>query len=95
MTFEQLQQALQVFALSERATLKEIKSRHRKLVKHHHPDHNPRHEPEDIRRINAAYQVLLDYCRGYRFSFSREEFLEQYPEERLRQQFSDDPVWKG
>jgi hypothetical protein len=37
----------------------------------------------------------LAYCRDYRFSFSREEFLEQRPEERLRQQFAQDPIWGG
>lgn len=95
LTFDQLQQALQVFGLSERATLEEIKFRHRQLVKQHHPDHNPLRDPEGIRRVNAAYRVLSTYCRGYRFSFSREEFLEQHPEERLREQFSGDPVWGG
>jgi hypothetical protein len=38
---------------------------------------------------------LMAYCRDYRFSFSWEEFLEQRPEERLRQQFAHDPIWGG
>jgi hypothetical protein len=29
----------------------------------------------------------------YRFSFAEEEFLEQNPDERLRQQFMDTPLW--
>lgn len=52
-------------------------------------------ENDRIQQINAAYQILLAYCRDYRFSFSREEFLEQRPEERLRQQFAQDPIWGG
>ena len=92
MTYRQLQRALEVFGLGERASLKDIKDRHRLLVKKHHPDHNPAQAPERIREINEAYRLLLEYCGGYRFCFSREEFLEQNPEERLRQQFSQDPV---
>jgi hypothetical protein len=94
MEYEELIDALGVFSLSGRVTLQELKARHRALVKRHHPDAGGG-ENESIRQINAAYQVLLAYCRDYRFSFSREEFLEQRPEERLRQQFAHDPIWGG
>jgi len=60
----------------------------------HHPDAGGSVN-DRIRQINAAYQILLAYCRDYRFSFSREEFLEQRPEERLGQQFAQDPIWGG
>ena len=95
MTHAELQEALTRFGLGERATLKQIKARHRQLVKAHHPDHGAGGDPETIRQVNAAYQVLLAYCENYRFSFGEEEFLEQFPEERLRRQFSWDPVWGG
>jgi hypothetical protein len=94
MEFEELRQALEVFSLTGRVTLQEIKSRHRVLAKRFHPDAGGE-DAERIRQINAAYQVLLAYCRDYRFSFSREEFLKQRPEERLRQQFAQDPIWGG
>lgn len=95
MTFEELSQARQLFGLPERVTLREIKARHRALVKRFHPDRGETEDPESIRRINAAYRLLLDYCGNYRFSFAREEFLEQNPEERLREQFSQDAIWRG
>ncbi|ALC14955.1 DnaJ domain-containing protein [Desulfuromonas soudanensis] len=94
MEFEDLREALDVFSLTGKASLQEIKARHRALVKRHHPDAGGS-ENDRIREINAAYQILLAYCRDYRFSFSREEFLEQRPEERLRQQFAQDPIWGG
>ncbi len=94
MEFEELQRALTIFSLKERVTLREIKARHRDLVKRFHPDAGGG-DSERIRQINAAYQVLMAYCRDYRFSFSREEFLEQKPEARLRGQFADDPIWGG
>ena len=93
MTFAELQMALRVLGLGERATLKEIKSRHRELVKRHHPDTGNTDDPEKIRAVNTAYQVIQDYVSAYHFSFAEDEFYEQNPEERLRRQFMDDPLW--
>lgn len=93
MTFEELQNARRLFQLGERATFREIKSRHRELVKLYHPDSGNGHDPERIRQVNAAYKILLDYSESYRFSFAEDEFYEQNPEERLRVQFADVPLW--
>jgi len=95
MTYRTLQDALAVFGLGERATLKQIKARHRALAKTYHPDRGESADPLAMQRVNAAYRILLAYCEGYRFSFSEAEFLEQVPEERLRRQFGWDPVWGG
>lgn len=95
MNYQDLKLALQFFGLEERATLKKIKTRYRELAKEHHPDHGEQNTPEDIRKINAAYEILSSYCENYQFCFSEEEFLEQNPEERLRRQFAWDPVWSG
>ena len=75
--------------MGERATLRDIKSRHRELVKRHHPDVGVTSEPETIRQINAAYRIILDYVSEYRFSFTENEFYQQNPEERVRHQFMD------
>lgn len=93
MTYADLQEALRVLGLGERATLKEIKTRHRQLVLIHHPDIGKVDDPETIRQVNAAYRVLLDYVAEYRFSFAEDEFYEQNPEERISMQFADDPLW--
>ncbi len=95
MTFTDLQQALAIFGLTGRATLREIKARHRELVKRNHPDCGGDSSPERIRAINAAYAILRAYCDQYRFSFAEEEFYEQNPDERLRRQFAGDPIWGG
>jgi len=95
MTYRQLQDALAVFGLGERATLKQIKAHHRTLAKTYHPDRGEVSDPDKMRQINTAYRVLLAYCENYRFCFSEAEFLEQVPEERLRRQFDWDPVWGG
>jgi len=93
-SYQDLHAALEILDLPERARLDEIRSRHRQLVRRHHPDAGGG-DDETIRRINAAYRLLSDYCRAYRFDFSHAEFLEQCPEERLREQFAGDPLWKG
>jgi hypothetical protein len=35
----------------------------------------------------------MSYLQTYRFCFSEEEFYRQNPDERLRAQFANDPVW--
>jgi DnaJ-class molecular chaperone len=93
MTYVDLLEARIVLGLGERATLKEIKTRHRELVKRHHPDTGNTDDPETIRKVNAAYRVLIDYVTAYRFSFTEDDFYEQSPDERLMRQFMDDPLW--
>lgn len=93
MTYTELTDALVVLGLGERATLKDIKARHRELVKRHHPDAGNSGDPDAIRKVNAAYRVLQDYLTEYQFSFAEEEFYEQNAEERIRHQFMDDPLW--
>lgn len=93
MTYADLKTSLRTFGLGERASLREIRARHRALVKRHHPDTGQEGDPEMIRQVNAAYQVLLDYVKEYRFSFAEGEFYEQNPEERIWQQFKTDPLW--
>ena len=94
MSYDDLVEALKIFGLNDHATLAEIRTRHRQLVKSHHPDRCGE-DSEEIRRINRAYQLLRDYCSNYRYTFSLEEYLQQNPEERMRRQFYDDPVWGG
>jgi len=93
MTFEELQAALDEFDLPPSTTWKKIKARHRELVRRYHPDKGEQADVDKIKRINAAYKVLSSYVSDYRFDFSREQFLEQYPEERLREQFWSEKPW--
>lgn len=93
MRYAELREALRVFGLGERATLGDIRVRHRDLVKRYHPDAGNGDEPDRIRKVNAAYRVLREYVDSYRFSFAEDEFYEQNPEERIRRQFMADPVW--
>jgi len=95
MTFADLKQSLDILGLYDRVTMKQVKSRHRELVKRYHPDSGNDVDGEKIKLINAAFRVLSDYLDSYRFSFSEDEFYTQNPEERMRLQFMDNPHWGG
>jgi DnaJ-class molecular chaperone len=95
MTYRDLNLAREIFGLNERVTLQELKNRQRELVKRLHPDAGNADEPEQIRKVNAAYQVLQEYIGQYSYSFTEEEFYEQNPEEGLRRQFLDDQLWSN
>ena len=89
MTYTEMQEALWILGQRERCTLKELKARHRELVKRHYPDRVAGGDQEIIRNLKAAYRVIQEYVSEYRFSFTEEEFYEQNPDERLRRQFMD------
>ena len=93
MTYEELEHARNLLGLGNRATIREIRTRHRHLVKQHHPDSGSAPDQEFIREINRAYQIITAYLAEYRISFTEQEFYEQCPDEFIRRQFRDDPVW--
>ncbi len=95
MTHAELKAALAIFGYSERdeLTMAQVKRRHRDLSRKNHPDLQG--DAHAMQRINAAATILLAYLTDYRFSFREEEFYRQNPDERLRMQFSNDPVWGG
>ncbi len=97
MTYAELKTALAVFGWSERdtPTLAQVKRRHRDLAKVFHPDRQGERTSADMQKLNSAAAVIMFYLNNYRFSFSEEEFYSQNPDERLRMQFANDPVWGG
>lgn len=74
--FEQVNAARIMLELPERATMEEIKSSYRKLIRKWHPD-KCREDIETCREMTTniitAYRILNDYCKNYKFSFSKEE----------------------
>ena len=57
-----LSECYQILELTPQATLEEIKSTYRQLVKRYHPDRNPgdRQASERFIQINQAYETLLE-----------------------------------
>lgn len=92
-SYEAFREALTVLGLGDRATLKEIRFRHRSLVKIYHPDKGEPVDPEMIRKVNAAYRIVTEYIAGYHFHLSEEEFYRQNPEALMMKRFAEDPIW--
>lgn len=88
--FEEVDEARKLLGLGEAATLKEIKSAYRRLAHRYHPDkHSGATEvdTEKIKRLNWAYQVLMDYCNDYKYSFREEGVARTYPHDEYIRKF--------
>ncbi len=77
---EKIQEALKTLNLSSLVSLNDIKKRYRELSKKFHPDLNSQNS-QKFREINEAYKILKDYIENYRFTFSKEEIIKQFPRE--------------
>ena len=72
--FEKIDAARVLLELPKRATMQEIKSNYRVLIRKWHPDRCN----EDIEtcqemtaKIIAAYRIINEYCKNYEFSFTK------------------------
>lgn len=78
LSFETIMKAKTLLGLHDKATLFEIKSRYKNMMKEWHPDMHPE-DPEGAHRmstqINEAYATLIEYCEKYEYRFD-EEFLQ-------------------
>ena len=95
MTYAELQNAVKMLGLSGHMSAKDIRDGYRELVKLHHPDRGADADNETIRQLNSAYGIIEEYLQAYQYNFSKEQFYQQYPEERLREQFYNTDLWGG
>ncbi len=77
--------ALDTLNLPVLVSYEDIKERYYELSKMEHPDINQRESR--MRAINEAYSVLKRYIFLYRFSFSDEEIMRQFPQESYDDRF--------
>ncbi len=95
--YQEITEAREVLGLPETATLASIKTRFRALLTRWHPDRCQKDRErcaEMTRRIIAAYQTIMDYCKHYRYSFSEETVRRHLtPEQWWLERFGEDPVW--
>jgi len=94
-----LQEAAVLLGIRERASLNEIRQKYHELVKASHPDvsdRDPMVSHEVMIRLKAAYDLLVDYCTNYVFSFRIEDLeqnLEKSPADFWMERFGEDPIW--
>ncbi|MBN1195704.1 MAG: J domain-containing protein [Methanomicrobiaceae archaeon] len=95
-----LREAAEVLGFRERASLNEICRKYREEIKKWHPDisnQDPRESHEMTIRLKAAYDLLMDYCMNYPFSFRIDDLaqhLEKNPLDFWMERFGDDPIWR-
>jgi DnaJ-class molecular chaperone len=85
MKIEVIKHALDVLGLPPFVSFNEIKKQYRYLSKSYHPDINE--ENSKMADLNEAYEILKVYTQNYRFSFSDEEILKQFPESEHARKF--------
>ncbi|PLY09088.1 MAG: molecular chaperone DnaJ [Arcobacter sp.] len=78
MDYEEFQNAVDSLGILTKLDQKSLKKNYLKLSKKYHPDAVDGSD-EKFREINEAYNLLKTYVENYKFSFEKEEFLEQYP----------------
>jgi preprotein translocase subunit Sec63 len=94
--YQKILEARRVLGIPEQASLAEIKTKYRKLIKKWHPDINQENKDQCdkmAKKIIDSYAIILGYCKEYKISFSQEEVQKYLPaEEWWADRFGDDPI---
>ena len=95
-TYQKISEARRVLGIPEQATLTEIKTKYRKLIKKWHPDINRENKDKCdkmTKKIIHSYAIIFGYCKEYKISFSQEEVQKYLTEEEWwHDRFGDDPI---
>jgi DnaJ-class molecular chaperone len=95
-TYKDLVWAREVLGLPLSATQTEIKMAHKEKVKKWHPDHCvDKKAHQKMTEINKAYEVIVNYCRKYRYSFDIKTFRKNMIGTQWwwLDKFGQDPIW--
>ena len=72
--FRDIIEARKILGLEEAASLEEIKNAYKKLALKYHPDRCTDKEKkgceESFKKITHAFDIIMAYCAGYRYSFA-------------------------
>ena len=88
-TYEDIHNAAETLGLIGIENADKIKKKYLKLSKIHHPD-MPEGDEKKFQEINKAYKLLDKYIKEFRFTFSKDEFYDQYPHAK---EYSGDLMW--
>jgi len=83
-----------LLGLREKSTLKEIKLKYKNLMKKWHPDKHKDDAQKATKmsmKINQAYEIVLEYCNNYEYSFEEENVKKKYytPQEWWHDKFGE------
>ncbi len=78
--FSDIDKARRLLGLDDYATLEEIRNAFHRIAKKMHPDANMQiseQAKKEFQEISWAYEVLMSYCKNYRYSFREEDVQKQ------------------
>lgn len=99
MSADAVRKAADTFGITDRASLNEIRSRFRVLIKEWHPDVTQEQKgksEEMTREILKSYDILVEYCTNFQMSFRTEDICRtatDFPTDYWVKRFGDDPIW--
>jgi DnaJ-class molecular chaperone len=79
-SFDDVDRARRLLGLGNAASLDEVRRAYRQKAACHHPDKGSEDDKE-MKEINWAYEFLMEYCRRYRFTFTKDDWRRAYPED--------------
>jgi len=71
-------QAVETLGLISLSSKQKVRKRYLELSKKHHPD-MPKGDMVKFQSINKAYEILSFYMDNFRYTFSKDEFEDQFP----------------
>jgi len=82
---KQIKEALEFMDIPPLSSIKDIKRQYKKLSKKYHPDIIGSNEM--IHKLNESYNILMDYCENYKFTFDEYEIKKQHPDNFYKNNF--------
>lgn len=76
--YEEFVFAVEALGLISLTTKAKVKKRYLELSKIYHPD-MPQGDVVKFQELNRAYEILSFYMDNFRYTFSKEEFEDQFP----------------
>ncbi len=80
--FQEIDKVRKVLVLGDTATLEEVKQAYRRMAFQHHPDKGAENDEQDeemMKKLNWAYELLIEYCSNYSCSFKEEAVAKADP----------------
>lgn len=85
--FEDLEKSTEILGLIGLENRDMIKKKYLELSKKYHPDMQDG-DTNKFQEVNRAYKIISAYVDNFRFRFTKDEFVEQFP-----YAFSGDKNW--
>jgi len=80
-----IKEALDFMDIPPLSSIKDIKRQYKKLSKKYHPDIIG--DNDMMQKLIDSYNLLMDYCENYKFTFDEYEIKKQHPDSYYKNNF--------